>query len=424
MDWAVRGLGKTWGLKGTTQLCAFVKLFRARDDDGAATPSWSLELEAQAFVDWVIVEGGILPKACQVLAERPDMVQEKVYRQALSRCQVSCEPAPYDEIRSIISADGLWSHIESLGGLQEIKNEHHSRREEPLSTGSIGQVHFCGDGHVVKVSLVKKKREMKRQFAWLKALVKLPGLQKSILMDIQYVVGPIKDHILAEFDLRGEQQRLRLAAAALPRVRKLLGEEFGDFELRVPEVSSTSTQHVLIMTRQRGILLKDLLDQDSQMARTIKLTWMRRVLRLWGAFTLGLGWFHSDPHPGNLMISEDNSLVLLDWGSVTVLRQDQLEELRTLFSALAQRPVQAASVTSSMRRLQLRTKKDTDAGLFGVAVSTLAMDILVFPDVQEALGEEEDPPKHIPQEMAQLIRCWVALTREVPFRKWGLGLVA
>ncbi|CAE7828193.1 unnamed protein product, partial [Symbiodinium sp. CCMP2456] len=383
----------------TGQLCAFVKLFRARDDDGATTPSWSLEQEAQAFVDWVIVEGGILPKACQVLAERPDMVQEKVYRQALSRCQVSCEPAPYDEIRSIISEDGLWSHIESLGGLQE----------EPLSTGSIGQVHFCGDGHVVKVSLVKKKREMKRQFSWLKALVKLPGLQKSILMDIQYVVGPIKDQILAEFDLRGEQQRLRLAAAALPRVRKLLGEEFGDFELRVPEVSSTSTQHVLIMTRQRGILLKDLLDQDSQMDRAIKLTWMRRVLRLWGAFTLGLGWFHSDPHPGNLMISEDGSLVLLDWGSVTVLRQDQLEELRALFNALAQRPIQAASVTSSMRRLQLRTKKDTDAGLFGVAVSTLAMDILVFPDVQEALGEEEDPPKHIPQEMAQLIRVVATL---------------
>ncbi|CAE7478282.1 unnamed protein product [Symbiodinium natans] len=398
MDWAVRGLGKTWGLKGTPQLCTFVKLLRARDADGATTASWSLELEAQAFVDWVIVEGGILPKACQVLAERPDIVQEKTYRQALSRCQVSCEPVPFKEIQSIISGDGLSAHIEALGGLQE----------EPLSTGSVGQVHFCGDGHVVKVALSKKKREMQRQFSWLKALVKLPGLQKSILADVQYVAGPIKEHILAEFDLRGEQQRLRLAVAALPRAQALLGEEC-DFEIRVPQVSDKSTQHVMIMTRERGMLFKDLLDQDSRMLHTIKLMWLRRVLRLWGVFTLGLGWFHSDPHPGNLMISEDNALVLLDWGSVTVLDRNQLEDLRTLFSAFAQRPVEVAVATSCLRRLQLRTKKDTDAGLMQLAVSTLAMDILVCPEVQRSFGEEEDLPKHIPQELAQLIRVVATL---------------
>ncbi|CAE7525947.1 unnamed protein product, partial [Symbiodinium pilosum] len=140
------------------------------DADGATTTTWSLESEAQAFVDWVIVEGGILPKACQVLAERPDIVQEKAYRQALSRCQVSCEPVPFEECLDCTV---------------------------PVQCCKYVQVHFCGDGHVVKVSLAKKKREMQRQFSWLKALVKLPGLDKSILADIQYVAGPIKD--CAEF---------------------------------------------------------------------------------------------------------------------------------------------------------------------------------------------------------------------------------
>ncbi|CAE7370533.1 unnamed protein product, partial [Symbiodinium sp. KB8] len=94
-------------------------------------------------------------------------------------------------------------------------------------------------------------------------------------------------------------------------------------------------------------------------------------------------------------------------------------ELRALFNALAQRPIQACDVAYrdwglqcglDIRQILLDgDQTDTDAGLFGVAVSTLAMDILVFPDVQEALGEEEDPPKHIPQEMAQLIRVVATL---------------
>lgn len=175
---------------------------------------------------------------------------------------------------------------------------------EPVSTGSIGQVHLCDD-LVLKVSLERKRDEMERQFGWLDSVVGLPGVSSSILGDMHSILTPMKSMILMEFDLSVEASNLERAAAAVRHLTMLFGRDFPPVLVPLAKLCS---KHVLVMAKQEGKLLKDLLaDASAYSALPERL---RRVTRFYGACVLRLGWFHSDPHPGNIMFDDDGRLAV------------------------------------------------------------------------------------------------------------------
>eukprot|EP00929_Paragymnodinium_shiwhaense_P054340 TRINITY_DN27231_c0_g1_i1.p1 TRINITY_DN27231_c0_g1~~TRINITY_DN27231_c0_g1_i1.p1 ORF type:complete len:553 (-),score=130.76 TRINITY_DN27231_c0_g1_i1:63-1721(-) len=424
MNWAVQTAGAAWGLKATEELAKFTDVYLARAWGAEDAPT--LQAEAEALTDWIIAEGGILPKAAQILAERPDVVEDEGYRRCLSKCQVSCEPVGFDEIEGVLKDEGVWKFLTKGGA---------TVNPVPVSTGSIGQVHFC-DAMVVKVSLDRKKKEMESQFGWLDAVVSIPGFGKGIIADIHAVVQPIKPMIIKEFDLRTELTNMKQAEFAVMRINTVLGQDLPP--VVIPETKHGS-EHTLVMEKRMGTLLKDLLvKRDPSVFK-----WILEVCRFLGACVLKLGWFHCDPHPGNVMV-EDGRLVMLDWGCVCKLDRTEVDWFRLLLVSLGKLPGSEADVVRCMKGLGFVTKNGTEEGMVLLAMSVFAAGKLremmrakakaaaaaaaaaeasaqaagQDPPAEAAaaaaaggggLSAADDPPEDIPPRMAQLIRVVATL---------------
>lgn len=187
------------------------------------------------------------------------------------------------------------------------------------------------------------------------------------------------------------------------------------------------SKHVLVRAKQQGRLLKDLLAYASAYGAMPER--LQRVMRFYGACVLRLGWFHSDPHPGNIMFDEDGRLALLDWGAAVQLQAGEAELLRSLFGIIcyAAPPETPAAVDAvdaemaqCMRDLGFRTKCDSDGGLAALArcvFASPAVEALSADDPTPPLGDVDDPPDDIPPRMAQLIR--VIATLEGTARRAG-----
>ena len=87
--------------------------------------------------------------------------------------------------------------------------------------------------------------------------------------------------------------------------------------------------------RERGI------DPDSAEAQLFGRTLLQRLTAAFGRTILGTGFFHADPHPGNIFIMDDGRIGLIDFGQVLQLMPRQIQcwvDSRTL-NAPSRRPV-------------------------------------------------------------------------------------
>jgi ubiquinone biosynthesis protein len=244
--------------------------------------------------------GPTFVKLGQIMSTRPDLLPTQIIRE-LEKLQDSVPPFSIDEVRMIIEAE-LGDRMENLYSVFE---------EQPMAAASIGQVHrarlLSGKNVVVKVQR--------------------PGIQQDIELDL----GILRD--VAYFvDTRTRLGKLYSFSKMADEFETTLqnemnflveGENAEAFRLNflhdpathVPEISWIHTSmRVLTMGEIRGIPLKNLeaLDEagldKSRIARNLASSLLHQILRD--------GFFHGDPHPGNIMILQDNAVVFLDLGMV------------------------------------------------------------------------------------------------------------
>jgi ubiquinone biosynthesis protein len=291
-------------------------------DDGAATGQEEQAVPAEATELAADLErlGPTYIKLGQLLSTRADLLPPP-YLEALSRLQDDVEPIPTSEVEQIVARQ-LGARISDLFADFE---------REPMASASLGQVHSAAlrDGRRVAVK------------------VQRPGIRQQVSDDLE-VLGELAEFLdehteagrtfgfvdlleqfrrslFAELDYRREAENLRAMRRHLERFDRIV----------VPApVDDYTTGKVLTMELIDGRKVTSVgplgkMDIDgSGLADELFAAYLEQIL--------GAGFIHADPHPGNVLVTPDGRLGLVDLGMVTHVGHDMQEHLVKLLLAVGE----------------------------------------------------------------------------------------
>ncbi len=335
--------------------------------------------------------GPTFVKLGQILSSRPDLVPQK-YLKSLQRLQDKVQPFRFEDVEIIIERE-LGAKINKLFDWFDPK---------PLAAASLGQVHRAGlrDGRpvVVKVQRPDITRQIQDDFAALEEIARLLNRHTELGQKYQ-LVNILRDFeatLAHELDYRREaanMQALRKNLAAFPTV--VIPEPIADY----------TSQRVLTMDFVEGTKITELpglarLDFDGRaLAENLFRAYLQQILVN--------GIFHADPHPGNILMTPDHRIALLDLGMVGHTTPAMQEDLLKLLLAISEgESDQAANVAIGMSRLSRRFVETDFRHRVGQLVarqrnSTLAqMDVGKL--VLELAGTAADTGLYAPTELSLL----------------------
>jgi ubiquinone biosynthesis protein len=259
-------------------------------------------------------------KLGQLLSTRPDILPPP-YLHALARLQDRVEPFSFGEVERIVAAE--------LG--VRLSKAFSEFEASPVAAASLGQVHRAAmrDGRRVAVK-VQRPNIRERVAEDLEALADIAEfLDEHTEMGQRYEFGRILEEfrrsLLRELDYRQEAQNLTL-----------LRRNLSDFEtIVVPApVDDYTTSRVLTMEYISGTKITSL----SQVAR-LDLDGAGLAEELFRAYLKQIlvdGFFHADPHPGNVFVTTAGQIALIDLGMVARITPRMQEHLLQLLLAISE----------------------------------------------------------------------------------------
>lgn len=255
----------------------------------------------------------------QIMSLRPDLLPTNILKE-LEKLQDNVPPDDFNEIEVLIEKE-LGKPIQQIFSTFEIT---------PMAAASISQVHKATLRHEDTAVAVKAQR---------------PHIEKNIKLDLDILEG------IANFlDQQFEDLRSYELPDLVRIIRKNLMKEL-DFtkELRSMDIARAnatdqdfyvpqtyeqySSAKVLIMELIEGTKLKDLQTTSGYDREKIAVMGLRAGVKQ----ILEDGFFHADPHPGNMLITEDMTLCLIDWGLVGRLTEKDRFQLIELLQAIVEK---------------------------------------------------------------------------------------
>ncbi len=257
-------------------------------------------------------------KLGQMLASRPDLFPEE-YQRELAKLQDHAEPFPAGEARAIVERE-LKEPIDKL--FEEFT-------DAPFASASIAQVHEATlhDGTEVIVK-VQRPGIADTVEADLDLLNRLADLLETYAPETKVV----RPRMLVEEFARSIRSELDFVGEAAYTSR--FHEEFlHDERVVTPRVYwDLTSSRVLTMQKMQGEKIANLERLKSLGIDTQRLATDLNSIFMTQYFELGI--LHADPHAGNLLVTDDGKLCLLDFGQVAHLSRDLREQLVTIFIAL------------------------------------------------------------------------------------------
>ena len=265
--------------------------------------------------------GPTFVKLGQVLSTRPDLIP-LTFIEELTKLQDEVPPFPYSEVREIIQAE--------TGKFPEELFENFD--EKPLAAASIGQVHRArlkdGSDVVVKVQRPRIKKTIEID---LEIMLHLAGLMERHLEELQ-VIQPSR--IVEEF-ARTLEEEIDYTVE-LSHIERFAKQFEKDDTIRVPQVyRELSTERILTMENIHGIKGSDL-EALKRGGYDLPLLAERGADLIMKQIFVH-GFFHGDPHPGNIFFLPENIICYVDFGMMGRIGRSEREDFADMLMAVVQR---------------------------------------------------------------------------------------
>jgi len=304
---------------GRSDLVQQIALDDALDSDQRTQPA-NGQVHPEQLADDLEAMGPTFVKLGQVLSSRADLLPE-AYLKALARLQDSVKPFPYVEVEQI---------VESELGVRISKAFSHFD-PQPIAGASLGQVHNAAlrDGFevVVKVQRPGVEKQLVEDFEVLGQIAALLDKHTEIGRRHRFcnMLEELRVSIMNELNYEREAQSL-----------VAMGENLKEYDLIVipqPIVDFTR-KRVLTMERIDGVKITKL----SPIAR-LDTDYFALADQLFAAYlkqVLVDGLFHADPHAGNVFVTEDGRIALLDLGLVGHMTPSMQNHLVKILIAISE----------------------------------------------------------------------------------------
>jgi predicted unusual protein kinase regulating ubiquinone biosynthesis (AarF/ABC1/UbiB family) len=294
---------------------------------------------ARAFREALEELGTTYIKLGQLLSSRPDLLPD-VYIEELGHLVDEVPAVDFAEIEQVIA--------------EEVGLDVFARIDpEPLATASIAQTHRAllqsGRDVVVKVRRPGIVEQVELDLALLRSTAKLLQGHSTAaqLLQVEALADELEVHLREELDFVEEAHNAELIA-----------ELVADYEdVVVPQVIRPYvTERVLVMERIEGRKVE--LDHGLAPQKAEELA--AQFFRAYVHQVTVAGVYHADPHRGNVFITDDGRIALLDFGLLGRLDDDTRRGLALLLLAIAQN--RADDVADLILSLSLTTVKSDQPG--------------------------------------------------------------
>jgi len=272
-------------------------------------------------------------KLGQLLSTRGDLLPEP-YLEALARLQDQIEPFSFDEVEQIVSSE--------LGG--RISKLFAEFDREPAAAASLAQVHRARmrDGRmvVVKVQRPGVREIIVKDLEALEEITEFIDAHTEIGKRYEFsnMLSELRQSLLRELDFQTEAGNLRRLRSSLREFERIL----------IPEpIEDFTTSRVLTMDYIAGKKITIL--SPLRMMELDGPGLSEELFRAYLKQILVDGFFHADPHPGNVFITDDDRIAILDLGMVGHISGSFQENLLRLLLAISEgRGDEAADVSMKM----------------------------------------------------------------------------
>ncbi|PSQ23772.1 hypothetical protein BRD06_08765 [Halobacteriales archaeon QS_9_67_15] len=346
---------------------------------------------ARVLLDTLLTLGPTFIKLGQLLSTRPDILPPE-YIEELEELQDRVPPADWEDAREVLEAE--------LGPVDRAFDEFDT---EAISGASLGQVYYATteNGEVA----VKVRR---------------PGIEALVESDLRVIRWslPVLTYFVGEarsFSLRtlaDEFDKTIREEMDYGREAEMLEEISANFadqpEIRMPEVDETrSTSRVLTMEYVPGTKITDLDELDdrhldrTELAETLQEAYLQMIIED--------GVFHADPHPGNLAVQDDGTLVFYDFGMSGYVDPFIQDRIVDFYVAVADQDIQAILDTLvEMGTLSPTADRKVMGDVLELAIADARGEDIEQYRVQQIVQQVEDTiydfPFRLPANLALVLR--------------------
>ena len=303
---------------GRSDVVKHVGLHEALDLD-VSPESTAREVKSDALAKDLEKMGPTFIKLGQLLSTRADFLPP-AYIHALTRLQDKIDSFPFEQVEAIVA--------EELG--VRISKAFSAFEAKPLAAASLGQVHRAAmhDGRVVVVKIQRPgiREVIAEDMEVLEQITRF--LDRHTQWGKRYEFGKMLEEFRRsldrELDYRQEAHNLTTLGANL--------QEFPEIVVPTP-IGDFTTSRVLTMEYISGKKITDLsplaqLDfKGTELAEELFHAYLKQILVD--------GFFHADPHPGNVFLTDDRRIALLDLGMVGYITPELQENLLQLLLAVS-----------------------------------------------------------------------------------------
>lgn len=330
-------------------------------------------------------------KLGQILSTRPDILPPE-YIAEFQKLQDRVPPAPWTDAQVVVE--------EELGSVTEAYEEFDT---DPISGASLGQVYKArvnGDPVAVKVrrpgieALVEADLRVVR---W-----SLPVLMRFVDETRSFSLETLADEFAKT--IRQEMDYAREA-----RMLNEIRENFADDDtVKIPNVlESHSTERVLTMEYVGGTKITNLKELDEKGLDRSQLA--ERLQRVYLQMIIEDGVFHADPHPGNLAVADDGTLIFYDFGMSGYVDPFIQERILEFYTAVARQDIDAIlDSLVEMGTLSPTADRELMGEIMELAITDLRGEDIEQYRIQQIVQQVEDTiyefPLRLPSNLALVLR--------------------